>query len=326
LAVLKGFDVSWFTGFTPNPTLAHALAGSAAMMRCDPDVVVAIGGGSAIDTAKLARALPADPAGALRVLAGEADLAPDAHRPLIALPTTAGTGSEVTRFATVYIDGVKGSLDHPAVLPQHALVDPELLVGSPRWVMYSCAFDRLCHAVESFWSKRATEASRRLALAALRGVTGVLRKDLRRAGPDELLVLAGAATVAGQAIDITRTTAAHAFSYHMTARFGVPHGVACILNLLWLLKYNRDHAGPSAEVPMATLTGQLCRVGSDDDVVSATRVLVDSSGFASRLGAYGIGPADIDGLVDAGLASGRAANNPVDLRRRQVTDLLRAMV
>ncbi|QFZ19547.1 phosphonoacetaldehyde reductase [Saccharothrix syringae] len=322
-AAVRGLDVEWFSGVRPNPVLEGVLAGSAVHRRVKPDLVVAVGGGSAIDTAKLVRSLPPERGAALPLLTGEAEPAP-AHRrpPLVALPTTAGSGSEATRFATVYVDGVKMSLDHPAVAPEYALVDPELLRTCPARLVRSCALDALCHAVESHWSRRSTAASRRLALRALEGVLTALGGGAT--GDERLAALAAAATTAGQAIDLTRTTAAHAFSYRLTARFGVPHGVACALNLIWLFEHHLEHRRVRDD--LSAVTAAFRRSHPGEPVPSALRALLTGAGFPDRMSGYGVRPADVADLVDAGLASGRARNNPVEVARDQAVRRLSAML
>jgi alcohol dehydrogenase len=313
--VPRGVQMARFSGFTPNPTLDQVLAGAALRERFRPDLVLAVGGGSAIDTAKLVRSLGPEREAALAVLAGAAQPPGADLPPLVAVPTTAGPGAHVTRFATVYVDGAKASLDHPSVLPDHALVDPELLRTCSVRLRYACAYDAVCHAVESSWSRRATAESVALAQTALRELVRLLRGGLSRLGPEQLLALAAAATTAGRAIDLTRTTAAHAFSYRLTARFGVPHGVACLLNLRWLLDHTRERAQAAADGPLlAVLCGvedvldQLAPGASTD---RAVRLLLAAGGFPDRLSAYGVGAPDLPDLVAAGLSSGRARNHPV---------------
>jgi alcohol dehydrogenase class IV len=301
-------EVRQFTGFTPNPTIEQVLAGSGVRASWRPDLIVAAGGGSALDTAKLLRSLPASMDGALEVLSGRRP--PDEHRPpLIALPTTAGSGSEVTRFATVYVRGVKASLDHDSVLPDHALVDPDLLSDCPRRLASSCAFDALCHAVESYWSRRACPFSRALALAALRQLIPLLAGGrLTVSDGDGRDRLAHAATTAGLAIDHTRTTAAHAFAYKLTADHGVHHGTACLLNLIWVYRYNMRHLDPMPELAQA-----LAALAPDGDVPAGLRALLTRAGLPDRLGAYGVRRRHLAALAEAGTCSARSANNPVDV-------------
>lgn len=165
-----------------------------------PDAYIAVGGGTAIDTAKLLRAgfPPVDDA---RKLA-----------PYLAIPTTAGTGAEATRFAVYYDHGKKCSADNLCYLPTDQILIPEFCSSSSSYQKAVCAFDAYAQAVESLWAKGATDESRSYALKAI---------DLMEKG-EQLL----GSYWAGRAIDISRTTAAHAFSYYMTATYGIPHGEA----------------------------------------------------------------------------------------------------
>lgn len=331
LDMVQGCDVECFSGFTPNPSLEQALAGSAVRLLVRPDLIIGVGGGSAIDTAKLVRSLPDDRDSALRLLSGDRALPRGRYPRLVAIPTTAGSGSEATQFATVYVDSSKMSLDDPSVAPEYALVDPELLRTCPPPLAYSCAFDTFCHSVESCWSKRSTPRSRALAATALRLVTEALTRDLGAMSDENRLQLARAATLGGKAINLTRTTAAHAFSYSLTARFGVPHGVACLLNLLWLIDHNVEKCAPDVDLTplraavrtLAPALGASRETARPSDVI---RAMLARGGFSERLRDYGVGSADVPTIVDAGLASNRAANNPIAIDRDFAIERLVALV
>jgi alcohol dehydrogenase class IV len=322
-SALDGADLHVFSGFTPNPQLDDVLVGVAVRLRVQPAMVVAVGGGSAIDTAKLIRSLPPGRADATDMLAGVRE--PPAGRPaMIAVPTTAGSGSEVTRFATVYVDGRKASLDHRTVRPDHALVDPDLLLTCPARLTYACAFDCLCHAVESYWSRRATATSRMLALRALHGVVRALTGVPDGTPPRDTTGLATAATTAGRAIDITRTTAAHAFSYRLTARFGVPHGVACLLNLRWLISHH-SRSVPGLRRELAVIADALDPIEPGAGPPAVLAALLRRGGYPLRLRDYGVDSRDIPDLVDAGLSAGRVTNHPVALDRAAVSAELQTL-
>ena len=158
------------------------------------DAYIAVGGGTAIDTTKL-----------LRGLDGELP-------PFLAIPTTAGTGAETTRFAVHYDHGKKMSADDVRYLPTDQLLIPEFTATQTPYQRASTEFDAYAQAVESLWAVGATDESRSYAQKAL---------DLMAAGEQML-----GSYWAGRAIDISRTTAAHALSYYMTATYGIPHGHA----------------------------------------------------------------------------------------------------
>ncbi|MEU5692000.1 phosphonoacetaldehyde reductase [Actinosynnema sp. NPDC020468] len=313
-----GVDVELFDGFSPNPVLADVVRACAVRDERRPDVVVGLGGGSALDVAKCARLLPADLTAARAVLDGGA-VEGRARAPLVLVPTTAGSGSEVTRFATLYDRGAKRSFDRARVRADVAIVDPDLLGSCPPELVGSCAFDALCHAVESLWSRRATAPSRGFARAALRGLVPLLAEGARVPDAAQRDVLARAALAAGRAIDLTRTTAAHAFAYRLTSAHGVPHGVACLLNLSWLLPYNIERAGVPEVVALLGATGR----DPLDVVVGA----FGRFGWSHRLRDYGVTRDDLPALVDAGLGvRARADNNPAPLERGEVLEGLRRVL
>lgn len=310
-----------FSAFRPNPDLSDVLAGCALRDEWRPSLVVGLGGGSAMDVAKLVRALPADRTRALACLTDAPENLSTGVGTLVLVPTTSGTGSEVTRFATVFDGYRKHSFDHPLAAATLSVVDPELTATCPREVVTSCAADALCHAVESLWARRSTPGSRADALRALRGLTALTAEQIRDNDRAVRERLARAALDAGAAINVTRTTAAHAFAYPLTRRHGVPHGVACLLNLRWVYAYNTRRLDAYCEDPRGTahVRAQL------DAVASACRTdvagvpvhlagLLSDLGWSPHLSDYGVSSDDVAGFVGAGLgATARASNNPVRL-------------
>lgn len=170
------------------------------------DAYIAVGGGTVIDTTKLLRGLE----GVLP--------------PFLAIPTTAGTGAEATRFAVYYDHGKKMSADDVRYLPTDALLIPEFVNTQSPYQQAATNFDAYAQAVESLWAKGATDESKAYATQAL---------ELMAAGnwPE-------ASYWAGRAIDISRTTAAHAFSYYLTAHYGIPHGHAVYMVFEYICRNN----------------------------------------------------------------------------------------
>lgn len=227
-----GINLPCFSGYHPNPDFADCTAGAKLFREKVCDGLVSIGGGSAMDTAKGIKAL---------LLADSAEDAlscrfSEEKIPHVAIPATAGTGAEATQFAVVYLEGMKHSLSHPVLLPDGVVLDSTLLETLPDYQKKSCAMDALCQGIESWWAVGATDESRVHAGAAIQGVMGRVRAYMAggaSAAQDMLL----AAFRSGQAIQISRTTAAHAMSYRLTHHFGMAHGHACAVTLpvLWEL-------------------------------------------------------------------------------------------
>ncbi len=220
-----------FSAYHPNPDLQDALPGAEMFRAGNCDGIISIGGGSAMDTAKAVKAilLTGSPEAAL-----EGRFPEKAELPHLAVPGTAGTGAEATQGAVVYVNGKKVSVSHPALRPDGVILDSELLDTLPEYHRKSAALDALSQGIESYWSRSATEDSRVHAYLAILGVLDNLKAylDGDPHASDEML---DASYQSGKAIQITRTTAAHAMSYQLTKQLGLAHGHACLLTLpvLW---------------------------------------------------------------------------------------------
>ncbi|MEZ0308875.1 MAG: iron-containing alcohol dehydrogenase PsrA [Ramlibacter sp.] len=227
----------------PNPDVAE-LAGLYDRFwrhHADVEVIIAVGGGSAIDTAKAL--MVADDSGLfanlVAGLAGERPFTPTRTKALVAVPTTAGTGSEVTPWATVWDRGQqrKLSLHLEQTWPSHAVIDPELMLSLPAPVTLQSGLDALSHALESIWNVNANPVSDAFAVAAIRDIFDVLPRLIRQLDSVELRGrMALAALKAGMAFSNTKTALAHSISYEMTLRYGIPHGIACSFPLPMVLQ------------------------------------------------------------------------------------------
>lgn len=245
-----------FSGYHPNPDFADAAAGAALYREQGCDGLISIGGGSAMDTAKAVKAmlLAENDEAALR-----SELTRDEAIPHIAIPATAGTGAEATQFAVMYVAGRKVSLSHPALLPDGVALDASLLDTLPVYHKKSCALDALCQGIESYWAKGATEDSRVNAFLAVTGILDNIRGYLA-GDPAAAEGMLEASYRSGRAIQISRTTAAHAMSYQITKRLGLAHGHACALTLpaLWEQMLDQEDA-----LPVLMDLAQKMRLGSE---------------------------------------------------------------
>ena len=241
----------------PNPTVASIRENAAILLENrDVEVIVALGGGSTIDTAKGIAAIASGGfsgdwfASHLR----EGAEFPAAFSPpsIIAIPTTAGTGSEVTMWGTVWDEdtGAKYSISHPRLYAERAVLVPELTATMPRDLTLYSALDALSHCMESIWNRRSNAVSEAFATAGitriLPNVDNVLRNpediDARRR-------LQEAALLGGLAISCTQTALAHSISYPLTSKLGMPHGLACGFTLPELMRFNAD-AAPERVLPI----------------------------------------------------------------------------
>jgi phosphonate metabolism-associated iron-containing alcohol dehydrogenase len=287
LEVKAGAPVLTVDDIAPNPDIALLQAQTArfADLKKQPAVIVALGGGSVIDSAKVFAAARGD-FGAmeayLKKRAGAETIKP---WPLIAVPTTAGTGSEVTCWGTVWDDaaGVKFSLAHPGLYPESAIVDPDLMIGKPRDLTIQTGLDALSHSLESLWNRNANPVSMAHAITAARAVLSTLPllvDDLRSADLRERM--ARAATLAGFAFSNTKTAIAHSLSYPITLRHGVPHGIACSFSLPMIIRSVAGEGGICAEGLSAIFGSDAS--GAADQVTAA----LNSLGVVTDHRHYGI--------------------------------------
>lgn len=224
------FNYTLFHDFTPLPTLLEVQAACQIANTVKAQVIIAIGGGTAIDLAKSVSVLMStSPETAAEAICSSADISLTKACPLIAIPTTAGSGSEVTQFAAIYVDGEKYSLSSPSMMPDLSLVDGTMSYSTPQSVAASCALDALCQAIESFWAVDATALSQTNALKAIDLLTNNIDNAVLHKDPIACNALAEAAALAGQAINISKTTAAHAYSYYLSSQHTIQHGHAVSL-------------------------------------------------------------------------------------------------
>lgn len=227
----------WFDEFSPNPDYISVVKGVEMFNKHSCDAILAIGGGSSMDVAKCIK---------LYSTMGESvnyleQVAEDNHIPLVAIPTTAGTGSEATRFAVIYYCGEKQSIVHESIIPEYVFLNSEVLVGLPTYQKKATAMDALCHAIESFWSVNSTEESKAYSQKAISLINNNLLMYLD-GDRQSAVKMFEAANLAGKAINITQTTAGHAMCYKITSLFGLPHGHAASLCVEKLWPYMIDNA------------------------------------------------------------------------------------
>jgi phosphonate metabolism-associated iron-containing alcohol dehydrogenase len=276
--------------------------------RPDPgEILVAIGGGSVLDTAKALMVGTADGSfeALIALLATGKAFTPHRIKPLIAIPTTAGTGSEVTPWATIWDRGAgkKYSLHLRETWAEAALVDPALTVSLPAGATLAAGLDALSHSLESIWNVNANPVSDTHAVTAARAVLATLpalvgdldNLELRRR-------MSLAALQAGLAFSNTKTALAHSISYDMTLRHGLPHGIACSFTLpLVLARAVGADAGRDAV---------LARIfdGALADAPARLTAFLEALGVSTRFETYGVSEAQAAGMIEAALDGVRGRN------------------
>ncbi|HEY0220440.1 MAG TPA: iron-containing alcohol dehydrogenase PsrA [Afipia sp.] len=241
LTAVAGAPLLTIMDVAPNPDyrVLDAQTKRFADLKVLPELIVAIGGGSVIDSAKVFAAAHGDFGSVKTFLETKIGDNPAPSIPIIAVPTTAGTGSEVTCWGTVWDEatGSKYSLARPDLYPAVALIDPRLMLGKPRQLTISTGLDALSHALESIWNLNSNPVSANHAIAAARLAMATLPKLAGDLGNIELRTeMAKAALLAGLAFSNTKTAVAHSLSYPITLRHGIQHGIACSFSLPMILR------------------------------------------------------------------------------------------
>jgi len=325
----KEASLIWIDRIPPNPTYKDIFRTLKLIGKEPFDAVCAIGGGSVIDMAKGAAALnylnydnDLSEDAVLHSIRTKEYLKSPAGQPIYAVPTTAGTGSEVTRWATVWDmeAGAKYSIEAPYLYPQKAYIVPEFTLSLSKRQTVSTALDALCQAVEAYWAKTTNPIVQELSKTAMRLITEYLPKTL-----NEMNVLyfrkklALGSLFSGLAFSNTKTTACHSISYPLTMRFGIEHGLACIISLAKVMEIN---------LPAIKEADELCKAlgirnsaDMQEWLYGITKGIVDL-----RLSAFGIKSEDIDGLVEMSFTLGRMDNNPVLITPDDVRDILQSVL
>lgn len=226
-----------FSDFEENPKLEDVRKGINILRNNSCDLILAIGGGSYIDMAKLINALYQMEDDLLERNIKENKIKTPLL-PFIAIPTTAGSGSEATHFAVVYIDEKKYSLADQYLLPDHVILDHELLRSQPKYQMAVSGIDAISQAIESLWSINSTKESIKYSIQAIELLWFNLPEVLENPNDNNLSKVMKGAHLAGKAINIAKTTAPHALAYGFTTYCKLPHGHAVALSLPFFINHH----------------------------------------------------------------------------------------
>jgi len=227
---LQNYDFVHFDDFSSIPLFDDVKRGILEFRNEKCDLVIAIGGGSVIDFAKLTNILESQDNNQIDYVR-QARKIEKPGKPLVAIPTTSGSGSEATHFAVVYVKERKFSVASSHILPKYSIIDPEFTKSLSSKITAISGIDVLCQAIESWWSINSTSLSRSFSKESIKLILHNLLITVRNPTEETRLCMARASNLAGKAINITKTTAPHAISYPLTYFFGIPHGHAVSLTL-----------------------------------------------------------------------------------------------
>ena len=321
-----GLAATVFSDFGENPTEAQIAAGAAVAREFHPDLLVGLGGGSSMDCAKGINFLVSC-GGRMRDYVGRAT-ATGPLLPSIAVPTTAGTGSETQSFTLVTHDdtGLKMACGDPRAAFRIAILDVALTLTQPAAVAAATGVDAVAHAVESHVSRAATPASRVFSREAWRLLATHLPAVLAGGGTlgDRSAVQFGAA-LAGLAIENSMLGAAHALANPLTAAHGIVHGQAVGLALPHVVRFNAPACGP-AYAELLTANGTAAASASAGEHLAAwIDDLLAAAGFPTTLTRFGVGTPDVPALAAAAARQWTAGFNPRPVTATELAGLYEAL-
>lgn len=239
-----GFSHAEFSEFTPNPLYEQICRGIEIFHKEKCEMIVAVGGGSTIDVAKCIK-LYCMMDNSINYLEQKAS---DSGIILIAIPTTAGTGSESSRHAVIYYEGVKQSISHISIVPDYVVLKSSVLKTLPSYQKKCTMMDALSQAIESWWSVASTDESIGYSRKAIQLIKDNWEEYIFENNDYSAGQIMEAANLSGRAINITATTAAHAMSYKITSMYKFPHGhaVAVCLPEVWI--YMMEHTADCTDI------------------------------------------------------------------------------
>lgn len=321
-SMLSGFNIKKIVFEASNPTVEQLFKVYQETKEFFPDAVAAIGGGSIMDVGK-----------SLCCMYGKEIINEDALREMIrgkksenpnvrwiGIPTTAGTGSEVTCWATIWDPkkGEKLSVENHKNYAYAALVDSHLAEGMPLKLAVSSALDAVSHGVESYWAKGTNTVSRAIALQAVRTIMKHI-EDLFSENPDAHIAMAQGSMLAGLAFSNTKTTACHSISYPLTMKYGIPHGAAVSMLLAPVLEMNLSGTDGMPELLEAL------HVTDAEMLKQRISSLLRKSGQPTTLREWGIKKEELSHLAELGMTKGRADNNPVEITVEKIQKILESV-
>ncbi len=321
--LLKPIEVNSFEEVEPNPSFETIERARGIFRENNCDLVVGLGGGSPLDVAKVVAAIGKRDQSIADFFVPPTKI-DDKDFPMIAIPSTSGTGSEATPFsvATDMQQEVKKVATHSLLFPEVSLVDPSISKTMPRNVTAQTGLDAVSHAIEAYWAKKAQPITDAIALDALRHIFPNLRKACEE--PSNSIArseMALGSLEGGMALSNTMATASHAISFPLTAKFKIPHGLAVTLTLPLFLKFN----APSISNKITELFS-IMNVKTEDEASEFLTQMMEDIGQPTRLSEFGIGKDDIPWIIENGFTPSRVANNPREVKANDVEDILKKIL
>ncbi|MBS1517251.1 MAG: phosphonoacetaldehyde reductase [Bacteroidetes bacterium] len=315
------------------PKIEEIVKGIRYFNESDIDLVLAVGGGNVIDTAKSINILAAHSDEPEDIISGKKKIS-FKGKELIAVPTTAGSGSESTHFAVVYSGIHKFSIADEFILPDTAVIDPKLTYSLDSKTTAVTGIDAFSQALESYWAVGSTSESRKYSAEAIELILKFLPKSVNEPDEESRENMCRASNLAGRAINIAKTTAPHALSYAMTSHFGISHGQAVCVTLPEFLEFNYGLSdGNKADrleienyfSEMKELT-ELFGCKDIPEVKIKIREFIKSIGLKTTLSELGIKNSEDLNIILKNVNAERLGNNPRKISAAEMEKILQKIL
>lgn len=331
--ILSGRDQTHFFDFSANPKLSDLAKGLSLFNARKHECIIAVGGGSVLDMAKLVSYIGSNKLCLSDVIAGKKTDKTVPSR-LLAVPMTAGTGSEATRFAVLYDGNIKYSIANDDMLPGHVWLNPRFTLSQSKYQAACSGMDAFVQAIESYWAVCATEESKEHSAKAIKLCLDNMVSSVTQPSVENRIAMMEAAYWSGKAINIAKTTAPHALSYSLTIHYGMPHGHAVALTLARLLCANAQ----VTQIDVSDVRGlsyvqntmrdlfKLLRVGNENEGSDLIKNIMDEIGmernwFQNR----GINIDEVRGTMINEVNMERLQNNPRKIGKDVLQDIVGAV-
>lgn len=328
--LLRNYNVARFIAAT-NPKIGEIEQAVLLSRNHHADTIIAVGGGSVIDTAKAAHVLTPQEGNLEEIVKNNA--APkDPEALFIAIPTTAGSGAESTHFAVIYINKQKYSLSHPQALANIVVLDSSLTYSLPPHVTATTGMDAIAQAIEAYWSIKSTDKSRSCSRRALEKLLPNLEKSVHDPTPASRKAVLEGANLAGQAINIAMTTGPHAISYGFTANYNLAHGEAVSLTLPLFMVFNSRVTEKNCQDPRGisfakARIDEIVKMLGEPSATKASKkleILATSIGLQRTLKAQD--PLHAKALLSRSVGKDRLRNNPRLIASNDIKAILEKVV
>jgi len=321
---IEDYSVGIFSDVEPYPSIGKIESALKFVKDGRYDLVIGIGGGSTIDTAKI-----------VAVLANKKGLVEDyifddkskstkceitePGLPFVAVPTTAGTGSEAVMWSVIWDmkNNTKQSISHPLMFPSLVIIDPSLTLTLPSEILASAGIDAFCHAMEAYWSLNENQITLAHSLDAMRLIFSNLEKSYYESDIQYREEMSKASLLAGLALSYAKTNSSHSMGYSLTQYFNVLHGAASAIFLPALFEFNYDSMGEKAEI-----LSKLLDIKSGSDGKKKIRKIMKNIGLPIKLRDIGVQKTDFDFIIEKGFIPFRMADNPRQISKKDLNKIV----